>query len=198
MSRRVNGASESVAPREGTTVDDRASAPGSSPAVARHASTYGVIATLIVYTGFVSALASRHELWRDEVRALSIATGSPSVASLLGELHTEGHPAAWFLLLRAAATAAGTTHVLHGVSIAVACVAVLLLVKYAPFGWPAKLVFAFGGVAAYEYSVMARNYGLSMLALFAWAILYPARDGDGPGQRGSHSSRSPTRTSTPR
>jgi hypothetical protein len=48
------------------------------------------------------ALAWRHVMWRDEVRALSTATQGENWIAMLRGLHGEGHPALWYLLLRAA------------------------------------------------------------------------------------------------
>ena len=45
---------------------------------------------------------AHHEYWRDEVRAFSLATETPSLSALFRELRYEGHPALWFLLLRGA------------------------------------------------------------------------------------------------
>lgn len=126
------------------------------------------LALVCLITGF-------HEYWRDEVRAASIATTLPSYRAVLSELHIEGHPAVWYILLRTAWHVSGTPHVLAATSIVVAGIAVLLVLRRGPFAWPTTALIAFGGFAAYEYVVMARNYGISMLALFAWAAAYPHR-----------------------
>src|SRR3954469_8851073 len=55
---------------------------------------------------------------------------------------------------------------------------VLFLLR-APFRWPMLALFALGDVAAYEYTVMARNYGISMLLIFVFAMLYPRRHRNG-------------------
>ena len=47
------------------------------------------------YAVMLTALAMRHEMWRDEVRALSVATRASSWAQMFADLHTEGHPAVW-------------------------------------------------------------------------------------------------------
>src|SRR5262249_41431326 len=54
-----------------------------------------------------------------------------------------------------------------------------LFVLRAPFRWPMLALFALGNVAAYEYAVMARNYGISMLLIFAFAALYSRRQRNG-------------------
>jgi hypothetical protein len=58
---------------------------------------------------------------------------------------------------------------------AVAFLAVVLLFWKGPFplGW--KALFAFSFLPLYEYSVLARNYGISMLLAFTFAAAYPLR-----------------------
>ena len=87
-------------------------------------------------------------------------------------LHGEGHPAVWYLLLRIAYLVAGTPLVLPAVSIGVASAAILLLVLRSPFSWWMIALIVLSGFALFEYAVMARNYGISALLLFALAALY--------------------------
>ena len=80
----------------------------------------------------------------------------------------------WHLLLFGGWQVAHSELVLPITSFLVAGAAVTLLVLRAPFPrWVTALVVF--GLPAYEYSVMARNYGIAMLLLFAFAALYPAR-----------------------
>ena len=127
----------------------------------------------------VGALAWRHVIWRDEARALSIAIQGENWIAMLRGLHGEGHPALWYLLLRAAYEITGRPEVLPILALAVAIAAAWLLVWRSPF--PPALI---GLILAshffiYEFSVMARNYGISMLILFALAIAYPKCRGRG-------------------
>lgn len=115
--------------------------------------------------------AMHHELWRDETRALAMALHGDTFISVFGTLRNEGHPALWYLLLRAGHGLFDTALVLPGLSIAVAAAAVWLFVRHAPFPLWQRALFVLGVFPAYEYSVMSRNYGISMLLLFAWATL---------------------------
>jgi len=118
-------------------------------------------------------LAGHHAFWRDEVRAFSFAIQGGNVIDMLAGVHGEGHPALWYLLLRSAHFLAPTPHVLPVVALLVAGGSMLLLVLYAPFRWPLVALIACSYFAVYEYAVMARNYGISMLLLFALAVSYP-------------------------
>src|SRR5260370_42520444 len=91
---------------------------------------------------------------------------------MIESLRKEGHPALWYLLIRGAYFLVGSSGVLWIVSVGVASAAALLLVLRSPFGGPFLALFLFGRVALFEYSVMARNYGISMLLMFLFAACY--------------------------
>jgi hypothetical protein len=130
------------------------------------------LAMFVAWLCVVSFLSWTHLVWRDEVKVLSIAIKSDSVFAMLKELRWEGHPSVWYLLLRAAHTLIARPEVLLLVSLAVAAAAVLVLVLSAPFSLPLLALILFGRFSMYEYSVMARNNGISMLLLFLFAALY--------------------------
>jgi hypothetical protein len=124
-------------------------------------------------------LAWHHAFSRDEVRAFSIALKGDNTIAMLAGLHGEGHPALWYLLLRAAHFLIGGPEVLPLLSLAIAASAILLLALRSPFRWPVVALIAFSHFAIFEYSVMARNYGISMLLLFILAWVYPRRRDSG-------------------
>ena len=115
-----------------------------------------------------------HEFWRDEVAALSFATAAPNIWSVPAVIHGEGHPALWYALLHLAHSIAPTPLILPIVSVAVAAAAVVLFLVRAPFPPWWKALFVLSALPAYEYSVMARNYGISMLLMFAASSIYTA------------------------
>ena len=127
---------------------------------------------LFVWIVLVSLLILNHAFWRDEVRALSFALAGEDVFEMLKGMRGDGHPAVWYLLLRGAFTLFSTPAVLPLVSFAVAFAAVLLLAWRSPFGWLVVAALMLGRIGLYEYSVMARNYGISMLFMFSFAALY--------------------------
>ncbi len=114
----------------------------------------------------------QHAVWRDEVRALSIALEGESIIEMLTALHGEGHPAIWYFLLRSAYALFNRPEVLQGVALAVASAAVLLLIFRSPFSLPLIGILIIGRFSIFEFSVVARNYGISMLVLFLLAICY--------------------------
>lgn len=121
----------------------------------------------------VLVLIVRHAFWRDEVRALSIALAGDSVPAMLRVLHGEGHPALWYLLLRGAHMLVPVREVLPAVAFAIAAAAMALLVFRSPFRAGILFLILFSAYGMQEFAVIARNYGIAMLVLFALAALYP-------------------------
>lgn len=132
-----------------------------------------------VWLALVVAQALQHVMWRDEVRALSIALSGDGWLQMLQNLHGEGHPALWYLLLRAGHDISGRVEILEILSVAIAAAAAALLTWRAPFNLTVKALILFGFFLTYEYSVSARNYGLGMLLLFAVAACYRRRRENG-------------------
>jgi hypothetical protein len=118
---------------------------------------------------------TRHEFWRDEVRALSLARAAASPLDLYGLVQYDGHPVLWHLLLYIGKSIVDTPLVLPVVSVLVAFAAVTLFMLAAPFPFWMRSLFVFSAPPLYEYSVIARNYGISMLLLFVAAVLYRTR-----------------------
>src|SRR4030042_4178497 len=87
----------------------------------------------------------------------------------------DGTPALWYMFLVPFAKIGLpyiSEFILHLI-IAVAAVTVFIL--YAPFSRITKVLFIFSYYMAYEYSIIARRYGLSILLLFLIATLYNKR-----------------------
>lgn len=126
---------------------------------------------------FVIVLATiwHHEFWRDEVVPLSIAIASRSLWEIPDLLKNVGHPVVWYVLLRIGHQALGSSLALPTVSLLVAGAAVMIFLFRSPFSLGLKLLFVFSVLPLYEYSVMARNYGISMLLMFGFAAIYPHR-----------------------
>jgi hypothetical protein len=132
-----------------------------------------LLSIVLIWAILVGLLLPHHVFWRDEVRALSLALQGDTVWAMLRGLHGEGHPAVWYLLLRGAHTILPTPAVLPVVAVSVALASALLLAWRSPFSGLVVAALLLGRIGLYEYSVMARNYGISMLLMFVFAALYP-------------------------
>jgi len=135
--------------------------------------TIAILGAWLIVVIFVT---TRHEFWRDEVRALSLARAANSPLDLYGLTQYDGHPILWFLLLYIGKSIVDTPLVLPVISIVIAFIAVAVFMFSAPFPFWIRTLFIFSGLPFYEFSVMARNYGISMLLFFVSAIVYRNRE----------------------
>jgi len=132
-------------------------------------------AIFAAWAAIVVVAELHHEFWRDEVRALTLALDADSLFSIPAIIHGEGHPALWYLLLRTSYDILGTKAVLPLLNLITAAAAVIIFLWRAPFSLWWKALFILSAIAAYEYSVMARNYSIVMLLMFVYAAVYTAR-----------------------
>jgi hypothetical protein len=131
-------------------------------------------AIFLAWCAIVAAMSLVHEMWRDEVRALTLAIDARSLWSLPRLLQGEGHPILWYAALWAAYRVTSSVLVLPALSLLFSGLAVMLVVFKSPLPRWCKALFVFG-LPLYEYSIMARNYGVSMLLLFVFSWWYGAR-----------------------
>ncbi len=142
------------------------------------ANTTSVIVTIAILSIWLAAVIfteTRHEFFRDEVRALSFVRAAKSPLDLYGLIKYEGHPVLWYLLLYIGKSIIDTPLILPVTSIIIGFAAVAVFMCCSPFSLWFRCLFIFGALPFYEYSVMARNYGISMLLLFIGALLYRNR-----------------------
>ncbi|MBN9981974.1 hypothetical protein HFO68_15620 [Rhizobium laguerreae] len=119
-----------------------------------------------VWLTLASALCWSETVWRDEVRALSLALQGDNFIDMLRQMHGEGHPALWYILLRAAYVVVGSPVVLKVVALTVAAAAAYLLVFRLKLPLSIMLLSLFSSFSIFDYAAMSRNYGISMLVIF--------------------------------
>ena len=132
-----------------------------------------------VWLALVIYLAVHHAVWRDEVRALSFALQGHNIFDMFKGLRGDGHPVIWYLMLRGSHAIYDTPRVLQIVSLVVAAMAMLILLMRSSFNLFILTLLCASRFAIYEYSVMARNYGISMLLIFLLAVFYKRRRENG-------------------
>ncbi len=130
------------------------------------------LALYFIWLALVIYLAIHHAVWRDEVRALSFALQGHNVFDMFKGLRGDGHPIIWYLILRGSHAVFATPRVLQVVSLIIAAAAMLILLLRSSFNLGILILLCLSRFAIYEYSVMARNYGISMLFLFLLAVFY--------------------------
>jgi len=132
------------------------------------------LALLIAYLLVAAALLAAHEPWRDELQSWSIARESASLGELIAQTRYEGHPSGWYLLLFALTRLSSDFRAVQALHLILMAMAIALLIWRAPLSGLQKALAVFGYFLLYEYAVLARNYALGVLALFAFCAL--ARD----------------------
>lgn len=130
------------------------------------------IALFLLWLVAVLWISTYHEFWRDEVRALSIATSADGLGELPALLVNEGHPSLWYVILHISQLLLGSPIALKVSALLVAAISILIFLFFSPYGTWQKALFIFGYLPFYEYAVFARNYGISMLFMFAFTAIY--------------------------
>ena len=113
-----------------------------------------------------------HEIWRDEMRALSIVIENTSIWNLIADLKNEGHPILWYLMLKIGYLLFPDPMILKIVSWLIGLGTVVLLFRYSKLPFWLVLSYAFGQVLLWENTIMCRNYGISSLLMFAFLAFY--------------------------
>ncbi|MDA8174706.1 MAG: hypothetical protein M0018_08985, partial [Nitrospiraceae bacterium] len=91
------------------------------------------------------------------------------------QLNYEGTPGLWYMMLHIFARLGLPFFSEQVLNWAIAAAAVFIFLKHAPFSRLLKFAFAFSYLMSYEYAVIARNYSISVLLLFAIAAIYGSR-----------------------
>ena len=143
-------------------------------AAARANTAFAGVVTILfaLVCGFTTSL---HEMWRDELQAWLIARDSTTIVELLRKIHYEGHPSLWYLLLYAVTRVTHRAEAMQALHVAIASGCVYVVARYAPFARWLRVLFCFGYFLVYEYGVIARNYSLGLLFLFAAVAAFPVR-----------------------
>jgi len=122
-----------------------------------------------------SFLATRHEMWRDEVEGWLIARDSGSIAELVRNMRYVGHPMLWQVLLMPLATLNRSPAMMQPLNLLVAGTTVLTFARFSPFTTAQKILFAFGYFSLYEYTIVCRQYGMGVLLICLVGALFPRR-----------------------
>lgn len=120
----------------------------------------------VVWFALTSALCWSETVWRDEVRALSLALQGENFVDMLRQMQGEGHPALWYILLRAVSLVIGSPVVLKIVALTIAAASAYLLVFRLELPRSIMLLSLFSSFSVFDYAAMSRNYGISMLLVF--------------------------------
>ena len=135
-------------------------------------------AQLTAFAAFALVIAlaiSHHEPWSDEAQSWLLARDA-SLSGLWTQLmHYEGSPGLWQTLLHILIRCSLPYHGLNAISGVFGLAAAAVLIKFAPLPLPVRLLLPFTFFLCYQYSVIARNYSLFPLLLFATAAVLQNR-----------------------
>ncbi len=127
------------------------------------------IAILAVYQ---LALIWLHQPWADEYQALLIATEASSQSELLAWLRYEGHPPAWYWLLRGLAQILPFAWVLPAAATLCAIIVQAVILFASPFSRVERVLLATSQYIVFEFLTISRSASLGaavvLLALVLW------------------------------
>lgn len=127
---------------------------------------------LSAYSALVAFAIPFHEPFADEAQGWQLAR-SLSLASLFKNyIRYEGAPGLWHFLLWILIRAHVSYTGLHWISGAIAVAATALLLFKSPFPLYLKLALPFTVFLVYQYAVVARNYVLAPILLYAIALFW--------------------------
>lgn len=132
-------------------------------------------ASLAVFALLSLLMLFHHEAWRDEAQAWLIVRDSPSFFSVVQQMGREGTPGLWYYLAYPLAKSGLPFRAGQVANFCVILCAAVIVMRCAPFQTHQRVLFIFGYYVLYEYSVITRTYGLSVLFLLATAALYRDR-----------------------
>ena len=128
--------------------------------------------TWAVHSLLVAVLVWRHEPWRDELQAWSIAMATDTPWGLFPNTRLEGRPPGWQLLLWPFAQITTSVRVLQLVAFIVGLVAAWWWLRLASLAWWLKALVMFGFLFTGGYFVHARDYVLSFMLLVLSVTVY--------------------------
>ena len=135
--------------------------------------TISIVIT-ILYFAISVFLITRHEAWRDESQAWTMAKNL-TLVELFGVLPTEGHPCLWFLFIMPFAKLGLSFYHFSFISLLVMTIALYLFLEYSPFSLAVKVVVMFSSIFLYYNPVVARIYSLIALIVILLSLFYKNR-----------------------
>jgi hypothetical protein len=114
--------------------------------------------------GFIGIL--NHEIWLDEAHQFALARDSKTLGDLYYNNRYEGHPILWNFILWLLCKVFPTVFAMQLLHLCIASVSAVIVLWYAPFKTYQKVLLCFSYFLFYEYSIITRNYAISILLIF--------------------------------
>ena len=126
------------------------------------------ISILIIYSVLVITGLTNHEFWRDELQAWFLVKNE--IGDIFYALRYEGHPYLWHFILWTTQQFYDSIVTLKIWNFIFSFGTVYLILRYAPFNKLFKYLIVFNYFFIYEYSVISRNYMISLFIIFLLII----------------------------
>jgi hypothetical protein len=120
-------------------------------------------------------LVGFHEMWRDELQAWLIARDSTSLINLYNNLQHEGTTGLWHLFLYLLTRIFESPVTMQYFHVAISSISIFILFVWSPFTTTQKVLLSFSYFLFYEYSIIARNYSISVMLIFLACALFSRR-----------------------
>lgn len=133
------------------------------------------IGILFFFVALSIFVGIHHEPWADEVNPWLMAKGSSVLDLFTTYLHSEGHPALWYLVLKMFQVIGLKYSSLFIIPIFFSTLGVAIFLFKSNFKLHLKILLPFTYFIFYQYTIIARGYCmiLFLLSLIAW--IYPKR-----------------------
>ena len=133
---------------------------------------YGLV--LVLYFIVMVYSIFRHELWRDELQAWTIARDL-SFFDIIKQMQWEGHPCLWHMILMPFAKLGFPPITMSFVSFGFMFATASIILFKSPFHLPVKIALVFSSPFLYFYSVNSRVYAIIPFLISLLCLIYPKR-----------------------
>ena len=131
----------------------------------------------ISFVVLISIVNYYHEAWYDEAQAWMIAKESSIYELIFVIPHSEGHPPLWSLILYPLARSGlGYEVCMKSLMVVISSINAALILWKSPFPALVKALLPYSYFVFYQYGVIARPYGLMIMAMLLVAITYHYKD----------------------
>jgi hypothetical protein len=117
---------------------------------------------------FFFVQVAHHQMWRDETNPWEFAIHSQTLGALLRYIQYEAHPYIWYLLLWVVSRFTISLVALKCIAAVVGACNYLVLALWSPFSRLERVLLFCGYYISFEYSVIARMYGVMLLLVLLY------------------------------
>jgi hypothetical protein len=133
----------------------------------------GPLIALVVFAAVTALGLVRHSLWLDETQSWAIARSSRNLGELWSNLRYEGHPPLWHLLLFLVTRVSHDVRAMQVLQWVIATAGAGIVLFRAPWRLLVRIALCASYFLAFEYAVLSRSYGLSVLLLAVALVTRP-------------------------